>query len=42
MSAAACSAILSVPFGTWVRETTPSGVVGAADISTKTTTTIKG
>nr|WP_286197918.1 hypothetical protein [Variovorax boronicumulans] len=42
MSAAACSAILSVPFGTRMQATTPSGVVGAADISTKTTTTITG
>jgi hypothetical protein len=32
MSAAACSAILSMPFG----------MVAAADISTKTTTTITG
>jgi hypothetical protein len=42
MSAAACSAILSMPFGMRVRATTPSGVVVAAAISTKTTTTIKG
>lgn len=42
MSAAACSAILSTPLGVRMRETTSFGAVVAADISTKTTTTIKG